>query len=297
MAGRRRRRPHASRPGDRRGGAQDQDRHAVVGDRFFFVSLFLDLDGLALLDEDLGDGSRCRSFEDLFDPERARATIRTLPAGSWSEEASFDIPSGDYYLLVRYAGSAGQAEFTYANNTQTLGPGYVIKRAPDRVVAGVDVGLAIKHPRISDLVIHLVSPNGTKVLLFEDRYGTNGITTSNLYANFSENTNYTTHIDTNGYAALGFYDLGYLQLMKFIPAPFSAVISPPRLFTNATNLTFGYRDTVGNVKESPTALAQLGGALEIKLFGGLVHLFFHPADVGVQVVQRTVFCHLFGHLA
>ncbi len=47
----------------------------------------------------------------------------------------FDIPSGDYYLLIRYAGTANtaaaaDAEFTLANNTAIAGP-YRIKRAPD----------------------------------------------------------------------------------------------------------------------------------------------------------------------
>ena len=57
----------------------------------------------------------------------------------------FDIPGGDYFLLVRYAGSAGQTEFTYANNTQILGPGYVIQRAPDLVINSFS-GLASNNP-------------------------------------------------------------------------------------------------------------------------------------------------------
>ncbi len=47
----------------------------------------------------------------------------------------------------------------------------------DRKIASVEVGLAVDHPRVSDMTFTLVSPNGTRVLLFENRGGTttNGI--------------------------------------------------------------------------------------------------------------------------
>lgn len=131
----------------------------------------------------------------------------------------------------------------------------------DRVIAGVDVGLAIYHPRISDLVIHLISPLGTKVLLFEDRGGLNGLTSANLFANFTENTNFTTSVDVNGLAPLGFVHLDYLLPIKFVPTPYSAVITPPRLMTNMTNTAFGYSNTFGLSHESPGGLAQYGQAL------------------------------------
>src|SRR6185436_18980592 len=38
-------------------------------------------------------------------------------------------------------------------------------------VADVKVGLRLDHPRLSDLVLHLVSPQGTRVLLAENRGG------------------------------------------------------------------------------------------------------------------------------
>ena len=49
---------------------------------------------------------------------------------------------------------------------------------PDNaIISSVDVGLRVDHPRISDLVFHLISPDGTRVLLMENRGGTstNGI--------------------------------------------------------------------------------------------------------------------------
>ena len=36
-------------------------------------------------------------------------------------------------------------------------------------ITAMDVGLLIRHPRISDLALTLISPNGTRILLFEDR--------------------------------------------------------------------------------------------------------------------------------
>jgi subtilisin-like proprotein convertase family protein len=46
-----------------------------------------------------------------------------------------------------------------------------------RKIAAVEVGIAARHPRISDVAFTLVSPKGTRVLLFENRGGatTNGI--------------------------------------------------------------------------------------------------------------------------
>ncbi len=60
----------------------------------------------------------------------------------------------------------------------------------------VRVGVRIDHPRLSDLILHLISPQGTRVLLAEARGGTNatafgtGDTNSTIgYTVFTENTN------------------------------------------------------------------------------------------------------------
>ena len=42
----------------------------------------------------------------------------------------------------------------------------------DETIASVEVGLRVDHPRVSDLVFHLISPDGTRVLLVENRGGT-----------------------------------------------------------------------------------------------------------------------------
>jgi subtilisin-like proprotein convertase family protein len=41
----------------------------------------------------------------------------------------------------------------------------------DQAISSVDVGLRVDHPRVSDLVFHLISPDGTRVLLVENRGG------------------------------------------------------------------------------------------------------------------------------
>jgi subtilisin family serine protease/subtilisin-like proprotein convertase family protein len=42
----------------------------------------------------------------------------------------------------------------------------------DRRIAALEVGLVLQHPRVSDLVTHLVSPKGKRILLVENRGGT-----------------------------------------------------------------------------------------------------------------------------
>ena len=67
----------------------------------------------------------------------------------------------------------------------------------DRIIADVKVGVRIDHPRVSDLALHLTSPQGSRILLAENR---GGITSRPIsaqgsgrlaitYAGFTENTN------------------------------------------------------------------------------------------------------------
>lgn len=195
----------------------------------------------------------------------------SLIPGRWNFRVLNNSP-GTLTLTLRYTLglnlSVADNQLTYTNALVSLLDNYTtnlyLNIASDRVIAGVDVGMSILHPRVSDLVIHLVAPSGRKVLLFEDRGGTNGVATADLRANFTENTNYVTHIDTNGLTAGGFQNLGMLRPIKFIPAPYSAVVSPPSLVTNITNLLFGFAGAAGNpgaVKESPGALAHHASAL------------------------------------
>jgi subtilisin-like proprotein convertase family protein len=63
----------------------------------------------------------------------------------------------------------------------------------DKQLSDVEVGVQIRHPRPSDLVLHLVSPQGTRLLLAENRGGNTtrgyGDLANLAYAVFTENTN------------------------------------------------------------------------------------------------------------
>ncbi len=67
----------------------------------------------------------------------------------------------------------------------------------DRVIEDLKIGLRVNHPRISDLVFHLVSPQGTRLLLAENRGGPNGtaygadVGTQRIYTTFTDDTNLT----------------------------------------------------------------------------------------------------------
>ncbi|NBV20837.1 MAG: hypothetical protein EBS05_02420 [Proteobacteria bacterium] len=181
------------------------------------------------------------------------------------------ILSLDLVYTLGFNLAVSDTKFYFTNSLVSLLDNYTtnlfISVPDDRVVAGVEVGLAILHPRVEDLVIHLVSPRGTRVLLFENRGGTNGNVaalnpyTSNLFANFTEDTNHTTSVSKDG-TATNFLHYDYLLPIKFVPPPYSAVISPPRLMTNMTNTLFGYGDSAFTaVNESPRAMAQSGNLL------------------------------------
>lgn len=210
------------------------------------------------------------SVSNLVSGAPAPAGTPSLIPGRWNFRILNNSP-GTLTLDLRYTLelnlSVADSQLTYTNALVSLLDNYTtnlyLNISADRVIAGVDVGVAILHPRVSDLVIHLVAPSGRKVLLFEDRGGTNGVATADLRANFTENTNYVTHIDTNGVAPLGFLNLGRLQPIKFVPAPYSAVVSPPSLVTNMTNLLFGHGSipSTTSPQESPNALAHRGQSL------------------------------------
>jgi len=46
----------------------------------------------------------------------------------------FNTPAGNYFILVRFNGSFESGEFSFANNSVTAGPGFVIVRAPNLVI-------------------------------------------------------------------------------------------------------------------------------------------------------------------
>ena len=230
---------------------------------------------IGTLDLDSGDANSfphlrisATSVSNLVSGGPAPVGTPSLTPGRWNFRV-VNNTAGLLMLTLRYELGLNLAvadnQITFTNALVTLLDNYTtnlfMNILADRVIAGVDVGVAILHPRISDLVIHLIAPSGRKVLLFEDRAGTNGVTTPNLRANFTENTNYGTFVDTNGPVPFGFSNVGRLLPIKFVPAPYSAVVSPPTLVTNMTNLLFGHASLAGSLKESPRGLAHQGSAL------------------------------------
>jgi subtilisin-like proprotein convertase family protein len=91
-------------------------------------------------------------------------------------------------------------------------------------VVDLQVGLRITDPNLDDLSIHLISPQGTSVLLFENRGGllasnlgltlTNTNSTRTVYTVFTQDTNLTT------------------TLIKFAPPPYASTNAISGLTTN-----------------------------------------------------------------
>jgi len=154
---------------------------------------------------------------------------------------------------VTTGGGAGQAirddavtDFYLTNNAHN-------------VIASVDLGLLIRDPRVSDLAITLVSPQGTRVLLFENRGAgsTNGLGTFNIITNWAMEPFYTNTFDL---APVGLYapgarfqdwhvlsnsvgvldDYSCLCLSNHILALFDGAVSNTLPTTNALPLTNSY---------------------------------------------------------
>ena len=118
---------------------------------------------------------------------------RVFPPGGVVEHGRYDFPSlrsGRYHIGIHNPNSAPvrfriRIEFQYSlqplelfsytsTNAATIIPddlttNFVIGVTNSRNVADVKVGVRIDHPRLSDLVLHLVSPEGTRILLTENR--------------------------------------------------------------------------------------------------------------------------------
>jgi len=98
-------------------------------------------------------------------------------------------PPQDFFIIANVNGPpAPQVDFTSSGPVPLLDDAVTTNSlfvTQDKIISSVDVGLRVDHPRVSDLVFHLISPDGTRVLLVENRggYTTNGmgvtLTTSN----------------------------------------------------------------------------------------------------------------------
>lgn len=179
----------------------------------------------------------------------------------------------------------------------------------DRVIADVSVGLRINHPRASDLSVRLVSPEGSRVLLTENRgratavnYGAGSDLTGVTYTAFTELTNRTTTlvkyaeppfatntvvktnflggfegVETNVYVAGQTVD-GWLITSNEV-----AVISPPGAYAGTNVLALGaghiqrlLRTTAGLQYTLSFGYRTVGGGamtLQLNIDGALAQFF------------------------
>lgn len=144
--------------------------------------------------------------------------------------------------------------FTVASSIASPGTGVSIKddavsyayltNLTDLRIFDVDVGLLINHPRISDLAVTLISPRGTRVLLFENRgaWSTNGlgsfsVTTNSLGVPLFSSTNmlafYTNDFER---AAVGRYVPGAVFQEWSVLTNFVTVLPDLRLIWQSNNI-------------------------------------------------------------
>ncbi|HVU27889.1 MAG TPA: S8 family serine peptidase [Verrucomicrobiae bacterium] len=127
-------------------------------------------------------------------------------------------------ITVTYAlGSVpAQIDFTANGSTPILDDAVstaTISVPVNKIISSVEVGIAVEHPRISDLVFHLTAPDGTRVLLMENRGGgsTNGAgelspTTNTVWQNGFEDIVGTPLFYTGDYFSDGWHvDAGNIE--------------------------------------------------------------------------------------
>ena len=84
---------------------------------------------------------------------------------------------------------------------------YYLTNNSHSIISSVNLGLLINDPRVSDLAITLISPNGTRVLVFENRGAgsTNGLGTFNITTNLAMQAFFTNNFNA---ASVGLYATG-----------------------------------------------------------------------------------------
>ena len=132
-------------------------------------------------------------------------------------------------ITVNYYGPpAAQVDYTSAGPAPILDDAvtdFSIPVGDDAIISSVDVGLCVEHPRVSDLVFHLISPDGTRELLMENRGGTDtngvGATVTNAVFYGSSPTN-ASPVRVTNYTRLLFTEITNLTTtpIKFAPPPF-----------------------------------------------------------------------------
>ena len=135
-----------------------------------------------------------RYYVGVFNPNSTAQTIRILATVTLDLAAI--VPTKYTYLLpTPIPDDAVSTTSLFVSNAQKI--------------VSVDVGVRIDHPRVSDLVLHLVSPSGKRVMIFENRGGNTasglggGVLTTNVFptttaGDFNANTNILAVGQNNG---------------------------------------------------------------------------------------------------
>ncbi|MBI3414412.1 MAG: S8 family serine peptidase [Verrucomicrobia bacterium] len=109
---------------------------------------------------------------------------------------SVDVNFKLRFSIGRDIGTVADASFASEGEVPLLDDAFtesIITVPIDRVVADVNVAVRIDHPRLSDLALHLISPQGTRILLAEDRgglqaanFGSGSLESNLTYTGFTE---------------------------------------------------------------------------------------------------------------
>jgi subtilisin-like proprotein convertase family protein len=154
-----------------------------------------------------------------------------------------------YFVVASIAlGQAAPVDYSATGPTNLLDDAVMyssVKVTNTQPIASVSVGLRVDHPRISDLVFHLISPEGTRYLLMENRGGTstNGcgltILTTNIVnvassGGSAANTNYVNVGETSGTLTINynFYTVPDQMTIYASTNPADFSLSSPTLIAN-----------------------------------------------------------------
>ncbi len=98
------------------------------------------------------------------------------PGRYWVGLYNGSVQQQNFYLIANLGLVTPPAQVIYTSAGPVPIPDDAVTTASmyvtaDQPISSVDVALRVDHPRVSDLVFHLISPDGTRVLLGENRGG------------------------------------------------------------------------------------------------------------------------------
>lgn len=182
-----------------------------------------------------------------------------------STSNSFNFPSGS--IMVSDDARSGQT----------------IRVSDDKVVAGLRVGVNMKHPRSSDVVLSLLSPQGTRVLLAENR----GYTNAAGFGTLVLSTNNVTNITTLMYHTVFTDDTNLARLpLKFVdlggPVGLSGIPSMTNGFERATNGNY-----LGGTRVDGWDVIPSGGQVSVITGDSYAHSGSNLLSLGTTGIIRT----------